>query len=133
MMNRWLLTLDTTSVVVFVLAGRATHDQTGTTGSFGTAAPFLIALGVGWVVMRAWNDPASIPTGVGVLISTFVVGMVLRRFVFDDGTALSFVLVTAAFLTLTLLGWRMIVLTIGRRSPSGLTEEAAPLGNQHRK
>ena len=132
MMNRWLLSLDTTSVVLFVLAGRATH-QAAATGSFGTAAPFLIALGIGWVVMRAWNDPASIRTGVGVLISTFGVGMVLRRFVFDDGTALSFVLVTAAFLTLTLMGWRMIVLAIGRRSPSGVTEEAAPLRNQHRK
>ena len=125
-MNRWLLSLDTASVVVFVLAGRATHSQAGTTGSFRTAAPFLIALGIGWIVTRAWNDPASIRTGVGVLTSDFVVGMVLRHFVFDDGTALSFVLVTAAFLTLTLMGWRIIVLTIRRRSPSGLAEEATP-------
>jgi hypothetical protein len=132
-MNKWLLSFDTTSVVVFVLAGRSTHNQAGTTGALRTEAPFLIALGIGWIVTRAWNDPASIRTGLGVVASTFAIGMVLRRLVFDDGTALSFVLVTAAFLTLTLMGWRMIVLTIRRRSPSGLAEEAAPLGDQHRK
>ncbi len=117
-MNRWLLSFDTTSVVVFVLVGRATHDQAGTTGTLRTAGPFLIALGIGWIVTRAWSYPASIRTGVGVLTSTFVLGLVLRRFVFDDGTALSFVLVTATFLTLTLVGWRMIALTIERRSTS---------------
>ena len=119
-MNRWLLSLDTTSVVVFVLVGRATHDQAGTTGTLRTAGPFLIALGIGWIVTRAWNDPASIRTGVGVLTSTFVLGMVLRRLVFDDGTALSFVLVAAAFLTLFMVGWRMIAFTIERRSSAAL-------------
>ncbi len=119
-MNRWLLSFDTTSVVVFVLVGRATHNQAGTTGTLRTAGPFLIALGIGWIVTRAWNDPASIQTGVGVLTSTFVLGMVLRRLVFDDGTALSFVLVAAAFLTLFMVGWRMIALTIERRSSAAL-------------
>ncbi len=117
-MNKWLLSFDTTSVVVFVLAGRATHNQAGTTGTFRTAGPFLIALGIGWIVTRAWNDPASIRTGLGVVASTFVVGMLLRRFVFDDGTALSFLLVAAAFLTLFMVGWRMIALTLERRSSS---------------
>ncbi len=117
-MNKWLLSFDTTSVVVFVLAGRATHNQAGTTGTFRTAGPFLIALGIGWIVTRAWNDPASIRTGLGVVTSTFVVGMLLRRFVFDDGTALSFLLVATAFLTLFMVGWRMIALTIERRSSS---------------
>lgn len=115
-MNRWLLSFDTTSVVVFVLVGRATHNQAGTTGTLRTAGPFLIALGIGWIVTRAWNDPASIRTGLGVMASTFVVGMVLRRFVFDDGTALSFLFVAAAFLTLSMVGWRMIALAIERRS-----------------
>ncbi len=119
-MNKWLLSFDTTSVVVFVLAGRATHNQAGTTGTMRTAAPFLIALGIGWLVMRAWNDPASIRTGLGVVASTFAIGMVLRRFVFDDGTALSFLLVAAAFLTLFMVGWRMIALTIERRASASL-------------
>ena len=127
-MNRWLLSFDTTSVVVFVLAGRSAHDQAGTTGIFRTAGPFLIALGVGWLATRAWNDPASKRTGVGVLASTFGVGMVLRRFVFDDGTALSFVLVTAAFLALFLLGWRMIARAVHRRSLAGARPDQSPLG-----
>jgi len=59
-------------------------------------------------------------TGLGVVVSTFVIGMVLRRFVFDDGTALSFLLVAAAFLTLFMVGWRMIALTIERRASASL-------------
>jgi hypothetical protein len=55
-----------------------------------------------------------------VVASTFAIGMVLRRFVFDDGTALSFLLVAAAFLTLFMVGWRMIALTIERRSSASL-------------
>ncbi len=65
--------------------------------------------------MRAWRNPASIQTGLGVLASTYVVGMLLRRFFFDDGTALAFLLVAAGFLTLFLLGWRLIALGVERR------------------
>jgi hypothetical protein len=46
--------------------------------------------------------------------------MLLRRFVFDDGTALSFLLVAAAFLMLSMVGWRMIALTIERRASASL-------------
>ena len=128
MMNRWLLSFDTASVVVFVLAGRSTHNQAGTTGALRTAAPFLIALGIGWLVTRAWDDPASLRTGAGVVTSTFVIGMVLRRFAFGDGTALSFVLVTAAFLALFQMGWRMIARAVHRRSLAGARPDQSPLG-----
>jgi hypothetical protein len=50
---------------------------------------------------------------------TVVVGMVLRRSVFGDGTELSFVLVTAAFLTLFMVGWRVAVRLAERRRPVG--------------
>jgi hypothetical protein len=39
---------------------------------------------------------------------TLVVGMVLRRVVFDDGTAWSFVVVATLFLALFLIGWRIV-------------------------
>ena len=114
-MSKWLLSYDLAGVLVFVVAGRANHGAEETaTGILHTAGPFLIALGLGWLVTRAWQDPASLRTGVGVLAVTVVAGMVLRRFVFDDGIQLSFVLVASAFLTLILLGWRLGGM-VGRR------------------
>lgn len=107
-MSKWLLSYDLGAVLVFVVAGRANHGAEETaTGILHTAGPFLIALVAGWAVTRAWEDPASLRTGAGVLVVTVGVGMVLRRFLFDDGIQLSFVLVAAAFLTLFLLGWRL--------------------------
>ena len=107
-MKRWLLSYDLASVLVFVIAGRSNHGAEETaTGILHTAGPFLIALGIGWVVMRAWEDPASLRVGAGVLAVTVVVGMLVRRLVFDDGIQLSFVLVATAFLALFLLGWRI--------------------------
>ena len=114
-MSKWLLSYDVAGVLVFVVAGRANHGAEETaTGILHTAGPFLIALGLGWLVTRAWQDPASLRTGVGVLVVTIVAGMLIRRFVFDDGIQLSFVLVASAFLTLFLLGWR-VAGTLARR------------------
>ena len=109
-MRPWLLSLDLTSVIVFVAAGRSSHgEDSSASGFLQTAGPFLIGLAVGWVIMRAWRRPEAISIGVGVLAATVAVGMLLRRLVFDDGTAVSFVLVAAAFLTLFLIGWRVLV------------------------
>lgn len=115
-MQKWLLSWDVASVLVFVVAGRANHGAEETAaGIIHTAGPFLIALVLGWAVTRAWQDPASLRVGVGVLAVTVGAGMVMRRFVFDDGTQLSFVLVATAFLTLFLLGWRVGGQLAGRR------------------
>ena len=114
-MSRWLLSFDVASVMVFVIAGRSNHGaEESATGVLHTAGPFLIALVLGWAVMRAWQDPVSLRVGAGVLAVTVVGGMALRRFVFDDGTQASFVLVAAAFLALFLLGWRAGALLAAR-------------------
>jgi hypothetical protein len=108
-MRSWMLSFDLTSVIVFVAAGRSTHDEANTAAAFAhTAAPFLIALVAGWLIMRAWRSADSLTTGAGVLATTVVGGMLLRRLAFDDGTALSFVIVATAFLTLFLIGWRLV-------------------------
>ena len=114
MRRPWLLSIDLTSVVVFVAVGRASHGE-DVSGFLHTAAPFLIAVVVGWVVMRAWRTPSAVRTGIGVVATTLVAGMALRHFVFDDGTALSFMVVAAAFLTLFLVGWRVAVGLVDRR------------------
>jgi hypothetical protein len=101
--------LDVASVVVFVAVGRRTHDQDpGLAGVFATAAPFLIALAVGWLLARAWYAPMSLRTGLTVWAVTVVGGMLLRNLVFGDGTAASFVVVATLFTGACLLGWRLV-------------------------
>ena len=115
-MKKSLLLYDVGSVLVFVIAGRSNHGaEESAAGILHTAGPFLIALMLGWAIARAWQDPASLQVGGKVMAVTVVVGMVLRRFVFDDGTELSFVLVATAFLALFLLGWRLGAVVADRR------------------
>ena len=114
--KRYVLGYDIASVLVFVIAGRSNHGAEETAqGILHTAGPFLVALAVGWLVTRAWRDPASLRVGGAVVAVTVAVGMVLRKVVFDDGTELSFVLVATAFLTLFLLGWRLGAGVMDRR------------------
>lgn len=108
-MRASLLSLDVTAVVLFVVLGRNTHDEASTiAGVVETAAPFLIGLVAGWLAARAWREPGSIRTGLIVWSTTLVVGMVLRRVVFDDGTALPFVIVATLTLGALLIGWRLV-------------------------
>jgi hypothetical protein len=72
------------------------------------AAPFLIALAVGIVSTRAWTNPASWLVGLGIAAVTVVLGLVLRRFIFDDGTATTFMWLTAGWMTAWMVGWRLV-------------------------
>lgn len=102
------LGLDTFSVTLFIAIGRAEHGRdSALVGLIETAAPFLIALAAGWLLFRAWKRPADWRVGIGICAVTVAVGMLLRAQVFDGGTATSFVLVTAGFLALFLVGWRL--------------------------
>lgn len=105
-------------VVVFVAIGRRNHDENpGIVGLVETAAPFLIGLVLAWAAARLWREPISLPTGIVVWLVTVVAGMVLRRFLFDEGTAPSFVIVATLFLGAFLNGWRVAArYTMARRS-----------------
>jgi hypothetical protein len=109
--------LDAFFVVLFVAVGRRTHDQDpGIAGTLFTAAPFLMALGVGWLVARAWRQPFGLLTALVVWVVTVGLGMGLRNVVFDRGTAASFVVVATLFTGACLIGWRLIAqLTVLRR------------------
>jgi hypothetical protein len=113
--SQWL-NFDALGVLVFVVIGRNQHDEPdAVAGVLRTAAPFLIALFLGWALAKAWRQPDSMRTGVITWTTTLVVGMVLRRLFWDKGTAASFVVVAAVFLALTMFSWRVVSRSIHRR------------------
>ncbi len=110
--------LDTFAVVLFVAIGRREHERdSAIAGLIETAAPFLIALALAWLVLRVWKRPTEWRTGVGVWAIVVVAGMLLRNLVFDDGTATAFVIVATLFLALFIVGWRLAFAAMNRRHP----------------
>ena len=107
---------DVVAILVFVAIGRRSHDETGNAvvGAMRVAAPFLIGLAAGWSVARAWRRPMAVTTGLVIWPVTVIVGMLLRRTVFDRGTALSFVIVATIVTGVFLIGWRAIAAIVDR-------------------
>ena len=106
---RIALALDVAVVVLFAAIGRRSHDRGSAMGElFRIAAPFLMGLGAGWVIARAWRRPYDLVTGAIVWIVLVALGMVLRRTLFDRGTAPAFVVVASMFTGFLLLGWRLV-------------------------
>ena len=86
--------IDVVAVVVFVAIGRRNHDEgTALSGVLSVAAPFLIALGASWVGLRTWNEPFTRRSWAATWAMTVIVGLLLRRSVFDRGIATPFVIV----------------------------------------
>jgi len=117
--ERWIgaAAVDAAAVVVFAVAGRNAHDEGSGAGTVATiAAPFLIGLLTGWLVdPRARARPTAPGTGVTVWLATVAIGLVLRRIVWDRGTAFSFVIVTTLVLGVLIVGWRAIWAVTYRR------------------
>ena len=101
--------LDIVSIIVFVAIGRNNHDEGGGAvhGTLSVAAPFLIALAVGWLLARAWRAPLAPATGIIVWLTTIIVGMPLRHWAFHRGTATAFIIVATLFTGVFLVGWRV--------------------------
>ncbi|HLR96247.1 MAG TPA: DUF3054 domain-containing protein [Jiangellaceae bacterium] len=114
------LGLDVLVVVAFVLAGSREHDSAdGLAGLFRIGWPFLAGLLLGWVLTQAWRAPVAVfPVGLVVWVSTVGGGMLLRTAV-GEGTAASFILVTAAVLGVLTLGWRLVHLAVSRLRRAG--------------
>ena len=99
--------LDLLCVVVFATVGTINHGtDTGIGGILYVSAPFVMAL-VAVHVAGLAERARTVSAGMVIWVFTLAVGMVLRRFVFDRGTATSFVVVASVFLGLTMLGWRV--------------------------
>jgi hypothetical protein len=108
---------DIIGVLLFCTVGRRSHAEGLTVaGVADTAWPFLVGAAVGWLVSRAWRQPAAlVPTGVAVWLSTVVVGMLLRKAT-SAGVAVSFIIVATAATAVMLLGWRVTVAALRRGS-----------------
>ena len=106
----WSAAADALCIVSFVAIGRKNHDEgEAASGIFRVAAPFLIAAATGWLASQAWKKPFELRTGAVVWLTTIIIGMLLRHFAFDDGTATAFIIVATVFLCAFLNGWRAIV------------------------
>ncbi len=112
--------LDVFFVVLFSALGRRTHDEGGAfVDVIETAAPFLIGLAIAWVLLRVWRRPTAVPIGLAVWPITLLVGMIVRRTVFDRGTATAFVVVATLFIGACLVGWRLALSAWERRQTVG--------------
>jgi hypothetical protein len=108
---------DVAAVLLFAVAGRNAHDESSGISTVVTiAAPFLIGLAAGWIASSsARRMPTAVRTGVVLWVTTVGLGLVLRRTVWDRGTALSFVIVATLVLGALLVGWRAMFVFAHRR------------------
>jgi hypothetical protein len=110
--NRRLATavgLDVFVVILFVAIGRRNHEESSAFSDvIETGAPFLIGLAIAWLATRAWRRPSALAIGLVVWPVTVLAGMIVRRAVFDRGTATAFVVVATVFLGAGLVGWRAV-------------------------
>ena len=109
--------VDVVCVIIFAMAGRSAHGgMQGLADVAGVAWPFLVALGVGWMIVGGTRRaaPRTISDGVIVFVATLAGGMLLRGAT-GGGIASAFIMVAAGFLALTLIGWRLLA----RRSLRG--------------
>ena len=111
------LSLDVVSIVVFAAIGRRSHDESRGLGAvLSTAAPFLLALIVGWGATTLLasrrpqlRDGAAVDAGVSIWIVTVTLGLLSRRVLWDRGTAFAFVVVAALVLGAFIVGRRAAV------------------------
>ena len=117
------LCCDAALVIAFVIAGRGQHERAESlAGVWESAWPFLAALAVSWILLRAWRRPVAVlSTGVPLWVGTVAVGMLLRVLCTAGGAAPGFIAVASGVLALFLIGWRLIVLAVSRRSSRSTT------------
>ena len=95
--------VDAVAVVVFVVVGQRNHDGSSDIyGIINLAAPFLIALGTSWAILRTWRRPFNRASFVATWAITVVGGLFLRRVIFDRGIAITFIVVAVISLGLLL-------------------------------
>jgi DUF3054 family protein len=113
----WPVLADLLCVLVFAAAGKSSHEAGDSEWVvLAIVWPFALAVAVAHagLFVRRWQPPRVWPEGVVVLAVTYVLGMALRV-LSGRGIAGGFLVVSALFLALTMLGWRAIVSLVRRR------------------
>ena len=115
---------DLVCVVAFTFGGLGAHDETKSAEStasnfFEVVWPYaLSALLVHDLLWRRRVDSRKVwPGGVIALVVVYVLGMAMRA-VTGRGMAVGFLIVAAIFLTVTMLGWRLVWTALRGRQPS---------------
>ena len=104
------LATDLLLLIGFAALGRGAHDEgSAIGGTLTTAAPFLIGYTASALATRLDRDPLSVRRAVSAWAPGIILGLLLRRLVFDRGIALPFVIVALAVTGLMLLGWRLLL------------------------
>jgi hypothetical protein len=101
---------DALCVLLMVFIGTRNHDtDTGLPGVLFVSAPFWIGLALAHISPFLQKGGAVVEANKYLVwIYTILMGMMLRHFVFDRGTAPAFVIVATIFLGATMLGWRAL-------------------------
>ena len=100
--------IDVLAVLIFVAIGRRSHEQANSiSGLLQTAAPFLIALVVSWLVVIFAKPSGTLVPALTVWAITVTGGVLLRNFAFGEGTATSFIVVTTITLFVLIVGARL--------------------------
>ncbi len=114
-MKRWFWLIDLLVVMSFVVIGRDSHGFANDWAETARVAlPFILALSMGIGTVMAWTDPVRWMAGLGIAAMTVVGGLLLRRYLFDGGTATTFVLLTTGWMILWMVGWRLAYMLISR-------------------
>lgn len=100
---------DVVLVIVFAVLGHLSHYASiSPAGIAGTAAPFLVAYLLSFILCFAWRRPAAlIRTGVPLWVGTAAGGLLLRV-LFGTSAALAFQIVSVVVLGLFLLTPRLL-------------------------
>lgn len=101
--------VDLLFVLLFVGIGRHTHDHgLNVGGMVSTAWPFGVGLAVAWLLVT-WRhrQGGTALNGFVIVLITVALGMLLRV-LSGQGTAIAFIIVAVAFLSLFFVGWRLV-------------------------
>lgn len=119
---------DLLAVLLFVAIGLIQHGTSLTTESIALVGwPFALGALLGHLAIRSWRAPFRLwPHGVFIWAITIAAAMAVRT-LFQAGTEVSFVIVTAVTLGVLMLGWRglALFLTRGERIAGASAAQAA--------
>lgn len=112
-----MLIIDGSLIVIFAVIGVSSHDGDLSVANIARVAiPFLLPYLLLAVAIKPTRLIHNIfPTGIALWLITVVLGPILRAVMFDDTSALAFILVTAGVLGVFLIGRRSISTLVTRR------------------